>query len=128
MREHGPWSRTPNIDKWSLHGGFRTCSFCGSLHHEDWIKAVNKARYADGEMYISRGKKGKWYVRGKNDEGASVNGKFYAIHMPEELRGDAQINRELSMALDVSWRRTFPEEPSVVDQLADVARESADPG
>lgn len=36
MSEFGPWDRGENLDTWDVdRDGFRTCSFCGSLHPDD---------------------------------------------------------------------------------------------
>ena len=41
--ELGPWSRNTGEDKWRTdRDGTRTCSFCGSLHPEDFFKAIKE--------------------------------------------------------------------------------------
>jgi hypothetical protein len=124
----GPWKRDPNLDTWGERKGFRCCSFCGSIHPDEWIAAVRESVRSGGRtMNIDRGKRGKWYARGKTEDGSSRWGKFYGDHMPEEKRNDPTLARELRLSIRVSWDHTF-QEPSVVDRLAELAKnEEPDP-
>lgn len=40
MREFGPWERGADLDRWDEERGYRNCSFCGSLHPDDFLAAV----------------------------------------------------------------------------------------
>lgn len=110
---------------WHLSDGFRCCSHCGCIHHEDWIAAVKEAvTTGGGTLRIDRGKPGKWYVQGRAADGTPRRGKFYSPHMPEEMRADADLSDQLRRALKASWDRTFGErerEKSAVERLGDIA-------
>lgn len=74
MNDFGPFTRAENLDHWKKEGGFRICSFCGSIHPDDLIEAIKK----DGFKIIGRTDKNyKWYI---ND-----TKKYYRQHDTPEF-------------------------------------------
>jgi hypothetical protein len=91
MGEPGPWETQEGLDRWRIKAnGDRTCSFCGSLHPEDFA-AIAEA-YAKGEPGVhfdTTTKSYKRYASRAGVQNASHGGiKFYAAHVPAsgELR------------------------------------------
>lgn len=111
---------------WHKRDGFRNCSHCGSIHPDDWTKVVRDSIRSE-KLNIDRGKRGKWYVRGRDKDDDRKQGKFYAVHMPKEKWGDPTLNSELRQALSASWNRMFPV-PSAVERLGDLVREEDQDG
>lgn len=73
MRELGPWDHAPSLDRWSERTtpGVRHCSFCGSVHPDDFM-----AKVAAGEMVIPTDKNYKAYL-------GTAHLKFYYMHLSE---------------------------------------------
>ena len=63
---------------WEVARGHRTCSFCGSLHPEDFMEAVRSLR---GEL-VPTDKTDKVYLCSQEHHQA----KFYFQHLPPELQ------------------------------------------
>jgi hypothetical protein len=40
MGELGPWERGEGLDEWREERGYRSCSFCGSLHPDEFMQAL----------------------------------------------------------------------------------------
>lgn len=74
-------------DHWrQLPNGDRTCSFCGSLHPEDFERLVQEAAKNDTNVRLEMSDKPyKIYVRQSGVSNASEGGiKFYLHHVPDE--------------------------------------------
>lgn len=69
MLDWGPWERKAGVDHWRKRGGVRTCSFCGSIHQDDFFAAVE-----EGAEIGPTDKSYKVYVR-------DAGGKFYFQHL-----------------------------------------------
>ena len=91
MLELGPWERKEDLDEWEERTGRkgRCCSFCGSMHPEDFLQAVR-----DKVEIGPTDKSYKFYV-GKSD-----HDKFYTQHLSPE-QGD-QL-RDLITNREVNW-------------------------
>lgn len=82
--EIGPWEAGENLDTWDIreqmHNGLRArhCSFCGSLHPDDFMQAAR-----DGVELGPTDKSYKVYVNKPN--GGS---KFYFQHLSPEQRAE----------------------------------------
>ena len=77
----------PAEDTWRvLPNGDRTCSFCGSLHPDDWMRLSKEALDPASETEIEKSDKGyKFYVHQKGVRNALEGGiKFYSWHIPTE--------------------------------------------
>ncbi len=80
--EIGPWERGENLDTWDIreqmHNGLRArhCSFCGSLHPDDFMHAAR-----DGVEVGPTDKSYKVYV-----DQAHGGSKFYFQHLSPEQR------------------------------------------
>jgi hypothetical protein len=85
MLEPGPWERKDGLDDWEIRkeGGYRACTFCGSIHPEDLVKFCDKV---DGlENYITRkgsiGPVAKLNLHDKSIKNATEGPiKFYTTH------------------------------------------------
>lgn len=76
----------PGPDKWRQHkNGDRVCSFCGSLHPEDFERLVKDAANPITETNVHRSDKTyKWYVDQAGVRNAMEGGiKFYTWHATE---------------------------------------------
>lgn len=74
-------------DTWRAEAnGDRTCSFCGSLHHDDWLRLMRDALDPKTETRIDLSDKGyKFYVHQAGVRNASQGGiKFYTWHIPSD--------------------------------------------
>ncbi|KRS17544.1 hypothetical protein [Roseovarius indicus] len=95
---------TPGPDTWiRCPNGDRVCSFCGSLHPEDFERLAKEAADKDSSTFIDpTTKQYKWYVRRDEVPNASAGGiKFYSWHAPtDEVRN--RINAVLPEAVRVS--------------------------
>ena len=92
MVEYGPFERTEHLDTWLPGTSFanapaeadgvplRSCSFCGSIHPEDFLALAEKG-YAVGPT----DKNYKVYL-GSPHTGQDI-GKFYTVHLSPE-QGD----------------------------------------
>lgn len=77
----------PEKDTWNTRpNGDRCCSFCGSLHPDDWLRLMKDAADMSSETVIDPTDKGyKFYVRQKGVKNASEGGiKFYTWHIPSD--------------------------------------------
>ena len=85
----------PEFDTWrKLPNGDRTCSFCGSLHHDDFLRLARDAADPTKPVWVEKatGKNYKYYVHQKDVENAMVGGiKFYTQHTPDQAWVD-EIN------------------------------------
>jgi hypothetical protein len=90
----------PERDTWDTRpNGDRCCSFCGSLHPDDWLRLMKDAANPESKTIIDRSDKGyKFYVQQESVANASEGGiKFYTWHIPsEEWAAEANaIHREV---------------------------------
>lgn len=69
MRELGPWEYKDDLDHWRTD---QTCSFCGSLHPDEFMKEVEA-----GTQLSPTDKRYKVYVAG-------MRWKFYFQHLSDE--------------------------------------------
>ena len=87
-RAHTPIPSTwPAEDTWHVRpNGDRCCSFCGSLHPDDWLRLMKEAAKPESKTVIYRSDKGyKFYVQQEGVANASEGGiKFYTWHIPSE--------------------------------------------
>jgi len=75
----------PETDTWRvLPNGDRTCSFCGSLHPDDWLRLMGEAKDPESRTLIDKSNKGyKFYVHQAGVQNALEGGiKFYNWHIP----------------------------------------------
>lgn len=73
INEHGPWEKTRHMDRWAGPVNGRTCSFCGSLHPDDFMRLAK-----DGTPLDPTDKNYKVYAGGSR--------KFYFQHLSEDQR------------------------------------------
>ncbi len=85
LTDWGPWERTENIDTWDIreqmHAGLRArhCSFCGSLHPDDFMRLVT-----EGWKVGATDKNYKAYLG--SPDGRSHETKFYFQHLSVEQK------------------------------------------
>lgn len=80
----------PESDHWRvMPDGTRTCSFCGSLHEDDFIDILQHYVAGDEGYSFSTTSKGyKWYAQRPNVRNASEGGiKFYNWHVDRSDEG-----------------------------------------
>jgi hypothetical protein len=94
-QQFGPWDHRPELDHWEKFksNGNRVCSFCGSMHPDDFFAVVKAAAEApeDGQYHqvadIEPSDKGyKIYVHQPGVRNAHEGAiKFYKYHLPDTL-------------------------------------------
>ena len=122
---------TPKISGWPDHdtwrvlpNGDRTCSFCGSLHPDDWMRLMDAAKDPDTKTWIDPSDKGyKFYVHQDGVANASDGGiKFYTWHIPsDEWAAKANaIHKEVLVAsqskMAARMARLFPTKGAADDR------------
>ncbi len=132
IADYGPWERGELLDRWRiLPNGDRTCSFCGSLHHDDFYKLVVASLELDSPVRIEQSDKTyKVYVHRPDVLNASQGGiKFYKHHdtawtpeqMAEVIRIWPDVLRRSHMKFEQymeTIRLRFPKtDPPVSDPL-----------
>ncbi len=75
---------------------YRSCDYCGSMHPEDLLAAVERGARLDGADW-KYGWPHKFYVTG----GGIPHGKFYNVHLLDDLDDEARAK-----VIDVLWRHT----------------------
>lgn len=87
-RKNVPHQADKPSDTWRvLPNGDRTCSFCGSLHPDDYLRILKLAADEASPVTCERavGKAYKWYVDQPGVRNALEGGiKFYTWHIPTE--------------------------------------------
>lgn len=80
----------PTPDRWDIGpDGFRTCSYCGSLHWDDFMQIVRIATKDDRYRVEPSTKRYKIYVSQPDVRNASEGAiKFYTAHAPETISPD----------------------------------------
>lgn len=94
-------------DHWNIMpNGDLTCSYCGSLHPDDFYNKVVAARAPDSKINIEQSdKRYKIYVSEEGIRNAKEGGiKFYTPHIPGGTY-ENRINRHYNEAIKQSWRR-----------------------
>lgn len=94
----------PDGDEWTTElNGDRTCSFCGSLHPDDFAKLVERAAEPGDAVQVDRSDKAyKWYVTQPGVMNATEGGiKFYTWHVPDQEYLD-RINANMPKAVAAS--------------------------
>ena len=87
MGEIGPWDRGEDADTWDIreqmHQGLqaRHCSFCGSLHPDDFMRLVK-----EGWRVGATDKNYKAYLGSPEPGGGSMETKFYFQHLSDEQK------------------------------------------
>lgn len=99
MMEFGPWERKEGLDRWQKFksNGDRVCSFCGSLHPEDFFRLVGVAAAAPATGHLREHvsiepstKSYKIYVHQPGVRNGHEGGmKFYTHHLPRD--GESRI-------------------------------------
>ena len=103
-RSEAPYQITPGPDHWDKFksNGQRVCSYCGSLHFEDFYALVLKAaeapldaEYREVVEIEPTDKKYKVYVNQPGVRNAYEGGiKFYTMHLPRDPDGKIVVTDE----------------------------------
>lgn len=119
VQDMGPWKYEKGLDRWRKHksNGNRICSFCGSLHFEDFAALVKVCGDAPitapfgsvPEIELSD-KPYKVYVHQPGIRNAMEGGiKFYMHHVPRDEKDKILVtpeqNEEYAHAISVSKKR-----------------------
>lgn len=116
MQDLGPWPHEEGLDRWERFksNGDRVCSFCGSLHFEDFARLVRAALevpedipYGHAVRIEPSTKSYKVYVHQPGVRNASEGGmKFYMHHVPRNDDGSLAVtteqNQQYAQAIRVS--------------------------
>ena len=104
------------LDRWLRFkvGGDRVCSYCGSLHPDDFFDIVGRAAEApedgayDAFPRVEPSDKGyKIYANRTGVRNATEGGiKFYSHHLPRRIDGSLDVSDELRDAYAEAVRRT----------------------
>lgn len=103
----GPWNAVEGLDYWREEpNGDRTCSFCGSLHWEDFLDACKEVIESDNiRTRLSQSDKSyKVYVKRPDVKNATEGGiKYYKFHTPpmseeEKSKATAIFRRALEVS------------------------------
>lgn len=83
MSNLGPWENKPDLDTWkTLPNGDRTCSFCGSMHPQDLLTAIEKLPETPGLRLEMSDKNYKMYIHRPDIRNAGEGAiKFYMWHV-----------------------------------------------
>src|SRR5215207_8509673 len=105
MQEWGPWEYKEELDEWRVEpNGDRTCSFCGSLHPEDFEKVCQQV-LADDTTWIEQSDKPyKVYIHRKGIHNASEGAiKYYKPHNYTDEAAIARMVPLFERAIHSSW-------------------------
>jgi hypothetical protein len=87
VTEIGPWKQDPNLDHWQKVGNDRVCSFCGSLHPDEFETFLHQY-LADktGEIHLeTTDKPYKVYARRPGIANAGEGAiKFFKWHVSDD--------------------------------------------
>lgn len=116
MPVHGERAFEKGQDHWDRHksNGDRVCSFCGSLHPEDFFRLVHEAATAPEDakrgscVEIEPSDKGyKIYVHQPRVRNAMEGGiKFYMQHLPRKEDGSIDVTEEQEAEFAEAQRRS----------------------
>ncbi len=108
MDQWGPWEQKENLDTWEYTGADRTCSFCGSIHPDDFEAFLNRVINEDDDrcrIEISD-KPYKIYLDRPEISNAGEGAiKFYKWHIPDDPEYVTRVNKLFIKAQDVSRER-----------------------
>ena len=105
MGEPGPWAREKDLDVWrELPNGDRTCSFCGSLHPEDFERLCDEAADPTSDVRLDHSDKPyKVYVQQSGVQNAAEGGiKYYKQHSPIDAEWLDRMQPKFEAALSAS--------------------------
>jgi hypothetical protein len=117
MSDPGPFKILAGPDHWqkfkAAHGN-RVCSYCGSLHPDDFLALVKLCAEAGEEVeysaavQIEPSDKGyKIYVHQPGVRNAHEGGiKFYTPHLPRDAAGKIAVTREQEVEYDRAVKAT----------------------
>lgn len=101
----------PAPDKWQRHAnGDRVCSYCGSLHPDDFLQLCKDATDPQSDLMLDGSTKSyKVYVHRPSVRNASDGGiKFYMMHVKHPVTDEQQNLFKAAMKLSSEkWRKRF---------------------
>lgn len=101
MDQNGPWEHGEGLDHWDRFkiNQDRVCSFCGSLHPDDFIRYVEASVKTDSDVQIEPSdKRYKIYVSHPCVRNAHEGGiKFYTWHLAAPLTLGQQETYRLAL-------------------------------
>lgn len=85
MGEWGPWKKERNLDYWRKVGPDRTCSFCGSMHPQDFMAFLQRVIDEGDDVRLERSdKRYKIYLHRPGISNAFDGAiKFYTQHLTQ---------------------------------------------
>lgn len=109
MSEFGPWERKENLDSWYKRGPDRVCSFCGSIHPDDFEKVIDRCLNEEGVTLDHSDKSYKVYIHRPEIQNAGQGAiKYYKQHTPGDPSWIERVDPKFSEALTKSrlaWQK-----------------------
>lgn len=103
MADLGPWEYKHNLDTWQLVGNDRCCSFCGSMHPEDFERICDQAITDENTWLEQSDKSYKVYIHragiGNASEGAI---EYYKQHNYTEPADIERMTEKFRQAMKAS--------------------------
>lgn len=89
MQQSGPWERKEGLDTWEKRGNDTTCSFCGSMHPDEFMALCEESTKPNALVEIEKtDKRYKYYIKRPGILNAQQGAiKFYMQHLSDEQRG-----------------------------------------
>lgn len=113
---HGLLASEDGQDRWQKHksNGDRVCSFCGSLHPEDFFRLVHESATAPEDAERNEvveiepsDKRYKVYIHQPGVRNAMEGGiKFYTPHLPRKADGSIDVTEEQEKEYAEAVRRS----------------------
>lgn len=109
----GPWKYEENLDNWEMRGPNKCCSFCGSIHPEEFIDIIDKiiAKEDGYEIYPADNGCKIYVIQPGINNGTKGGIKFHTYHMSELPEG---CNEKYLDAVRISHEKA--EERSIADR------------
>jgi len=119
MSEMGPWEYKPDSDRWNKVGSDRVCSFCGSMHPEDFERVLDQALVDEKTTIEQSDKPYKVYIRREGITNASRGAiKYYKQHNYTDQESIDRITPKFVTAIKASMGRLSAETNQFRETLA----------
>lgn len=106
MQEIGPWEHKTNLDTWETVGNDRCCSFCGSMHPEDFERVCELAISDDTTRIEQSTKSYKVYIHRDGIRNAKEGAiKYYKAHNYTDENDIRRIEPKFIEAIKVSKQK-----------------------
>lgn len=105
-RQEGPWDASAAcVDRWEWRGDDRVCSFCGSLHPNDFESLLWRVLYDEQVLIFPADHANKIYLQRPEVSDASQGALKYKKWHNLSAEWVARINPRFHEALEISLQR-----------------------